>query len=344
MLKDIDNKDGLILVVALWIVAILALLAIGLAQRISLELYLVKYGRQHLKSRFAADASVELASAVLAQDINIADSLNEFWSTGLLLDVPEPFFKEVKLKTAQFSISHKITDADEELTLYGLSDEDSKLNLNTATVHEMQILFSELDIENAHQIASSIVDWADQDETTSFDGAEDDYYASLATPYHCKNAPLSVIEELPLIKGMDEDKFKKIKPFVTVYGDGKININTASETVLRSLLISRGSLDSTARKLAKEVLAYRAGEDGRAASEDDRFFAKFEDIASALSTPLSMAEFAKCVNTLKFKSDFYRAQVRAVSAEGRTQTKVNYILRKDQRGLDKPQLVSWQEE
>lgn len=343
MFSKNHNNRGLILVVTLWIVAILVLLAIGLAYRVSLELHLVKFSRNRLKTRLATEASAQLAAVIIASDTNDYDSPNEFWSTGLLMDSPESFFKDIKLKEASFSIRHRFLGEDSEF-IYGLSDEDSKLNLNTATLEQLVAFFSELDIDNPREIAASILDWIDQDEITSFDGAEDDYYSGLDPSYHCKNAPIAVIEELLLIKGMDAEKFKKIKPLVTVYGDGKININTVSELVLRSLLISRGTLDTTARKLAREIVEFRAGEDNKPSTADDKSFSKFEDIVFALSSPLSLGEFAKCVNALKFKSDFFQGEVQAIVPKTNVRTRVTFILKKDQRGLDKAQLVFWQEE
>ena len=51
-------------------------------------------------------------------------------------------------------------------------------------------------------VANSILDWLDPDDTPRSDGAEDDYYSSLPNPYHCKNGPLDSLEELLLVKGV----------------------------------------------------------------------------------------------------------------------------------------------
>jgi len=47
--------------------------------------------------------------------------------------------------------------------------------------------------------------------------------------------PYASINELFLVEGMTREKFKLIKDMVTVYGNGKININTVSKPVLISL-------------------------------------------------------------------------------------------------------------
>lgn len=345
MMKIRNNNKGLILVSSLWIVAILALLAIGLAYRISIELHLVKFSREMLKARLACESGLEFASRVLAEDLNNFDSFNETWSKGMVIGRDESIFKDYKLKQAAFTIFSETNNQDScANTLYGLSDEGSKLNINKATTAELETFFSQLGIENPKEITNSISDWIDADDITSFDGAEDNYYNSLPAPYRCKNAPLSVIEELLLIRGMDEEKFEKIKPFVTVYGDGKININTVSEVVLKSLLISRGALDTTAAKLAKEIINYRLGPDACLATADDGVFERFEDISLALSSPFSLAAFSKCSDRLQFTSEVYRVNITAYSLKAGVKKRAAAILKKDKLNVSMPEPIYWQEE
>lgn len=85
---------------------------------------------------------------------------------------------------------------DESLPVYGLVDEASKLNLNTAAP---DILINLPDMPP--ELAYSITDWRDGNEEVLEDGAEDPYYMALAIPYHCKNAPFETVEELLLVRG-----------------------------------------------------------------------------------------------------------------------------------------------
>ncbi|MDY6954264.1 MAG: type II secretion system protein GspK, partial [Thermodesulfobacteriota bacterium] len=98
-------------------------------------------------------------------------------------------------------------------------------------------------------IVDSVMDWIDrEDDLLRLDGAEDDYYMSLERPYHCKNGPLDSPEELLLVKGITPELFYGteeslgIAPYISVFGHGRININTADPhfpesppLVLRSL-------------------------------------------------------------------------------------------------------------
>ncbi|MCC9643387.1 type II secretion system protein GspK [Rhodopirellula sp. JC740] len=51
-------------------------------------------------------------------------------------------------------------------------------------------------------IANAILDWLDEDTEPRENGAEDEYYTALATPYAAANGPLQSVEELLLVRGV----------------------------------------------------------------------------------------------------------------------------------------------
>ncbi|MFZ3089079.1 MAG: helix-hairpin-helix domain-containing protein [Nitrospirota bacterium] len=61
----------------------------------------------------------------------------------------------------------------------------------------------------------------------------------------------NLLSELRLVRGMTDDVYDKIKNYLTVYGDGRININTAGDIVLRCL-----SNDIT-EDIARRIISYR---------------------------------------------------------------------------------------
>jgi type II secretory pathway component PulK len=140
-----------------------------------------------------------------------------------------------------------------------VTEENSKLNVNllkneSGTLNRTRIdqVLRLIDLLNRRQgghsrigygLAPAIIDWTDADDKVtclSFvkyenSGAESDYYARLETPYNCRNAPLGTTAELLLIKAMTPEIFERIADYVTVYGDGKVNINGAPKLVIESL-------------------------------------------------------------------------------------------------------------
>jgi general secretion pathway protein K len=109
----------------------------------------------------------------------------------------------------------------------------------------------------SYGLIPAIIDWVDYDNEVTYlpfikrdnSGAESNYYRDLVEPYRCKNAPFETLRELLLVKGMTEtvfygqagDETQNIEPvegiqkYLTIYGDGKVNINEASPMVIQSL-------------------------------------------------------------------------------------------------------------
>jgi general secretion pathway protein K len=74
-------------------------------------------------------------------------------------------------------------------------------------------------------IALFIADWIDPDSEPRIFGSED----------VAKNDFLWSIDELKMIEGIDKENFNKIIPYVTVYGNNLVNVNTTPLPVLMSL-------------------------------------------------------------------------------------------------------------
>jgi general secretion pathway protein K len=106
------------------------------------------------------------------------------------------------------------------------------------------------------QICQAIIDWADTDERAfSCDvfqnappvgGVEDGtWYSLLPKPYRPKNAPFDSLNELHMIRGVGEDFWATFvdpdpenprKRPITVWGQGKVNVNSASPQALLGLV------------------------------------------------------------------------------------------------------------
>ncbi len=156
----------------------------------------------------------------------------------------------------------KIFDNNGGLLGVQLFDESGKLSLNAIVYKNGEInkeyydmyvrLLEELDLPVS--LADTLSDWIDSDDSARKDGAENsDYYMRLKHPYTSKGAPLTTLDELYLVKGYGAEELKKLSEFVTVYTDGKINVNNAPREVLEAL-----STDIT-DDLARNVISYRKG-------------------------------------------------------------------------------------
>lgn len=79
---------------------------------------------------------------------------------------------------------------------YGLTDEAGKLNLNEAS-EEMLAKLPRM----KPLLTQALLDFIDEDDTPRPEGAEQEYYDALPSPYAIFNAPLSTLDELLLVRG-----------------------------------------------------------------------------------------------------------------------------------------------
>lgn len=271
------TEKGVILIASLWIVAILTVFAVSIGRQSAISLKLTSYDVDRIKAYFIARAGITraLAEKRLEYRDNTStgvDALSRPWANS------EELFNKHKLGDGTYTIGYEYTLAEDDdaepVRLYGLMDEQSKINLNTASEDTLNnlLVYFDVDEDDAREIAGAIVDWRDKDNNVASSeerllyGAEDAYYQGLSAPYHCKNADFDTIYELSLVKGITPEIMEMIKPCITVFGTGNVNINTAPGSVLNALV--GGEFPS----LASKIEDYRRGEDGIIGTEDDAWF------------------------------------------------------------------------
>jgi len=89
------------------------------------------------------------------------------------------------------------------------------------------------------QLIGNLADWTDLDNQRTFDGgSEDALYNNLdRDPYLPKNSAFDSFEEIRLVEGWHrDDVWERFNPQITVFGKGKINVNTAECDVMAALL------------------------------------------------------------------------------------------------------------
>lgn len=284
------------MLLALWSLFLLSFFAavLGVGMRQKLELVRRLGNRDALSA--AAGAGVRKAlAAVKAEGEKQYQRLGDSWSNDPSL------YHDIKVGDSVVNLLHRVGSGDGAVLMYGMTDEESKINLNTASEQVLERLFrfSGLDEGEAQNLANSIVDWRDKDEFLSvpLGSAESSYYRHLPLPYEAKNGDFEVLEEVLLVKGMDENLFQKIKEYITIYGNGAVNVNTAAKPVLVALGLSE--------ETAGLVVEYRNGKDGVPGTEDDAVFTSPSRVASDLSlvyrlNSTELAELSNCVSAGAF--------------------------------------------
>jgi type II secretory pathway component PulK len=178
------------LIIVLFLSALLTLLMYSFLRQMQVEYSLATSAGREAQARQLAWSAVEKAQVVLA-----AETTPVFSPTTKWFDDPDEWY-EIELGDGVFSMIRATPEADGKLR-YGIADEASRINLNTAPKAVLMKLPKATD-----EIVDSIIDWRDADEEPQPAGAENSHYQSQPKPYKCKNGPFTTVEELLLVKGM----------------------------------------------------------------------------------------------------------------------------------------------
>ena len=303
-------KKGAILIITLWILAILAILSIGIGGRMGLDLKLTGFSRDNDSAFYAAKAGVERAAEVVKDEDHTVDSLNERWSCNL--EDKNPLFKDTKIGGAcTFTVSYIFSD---KRVFYGVQDEERRVNINNAPKDVISRLASYLDPSagGVDELSANIEDWRDTDSTRP-DGSPE--YGYSAEGYSRKDGFFDSVDEVLLIKGMDAGLFEKVRDYITVYpviDSGKINVNTAPVAVLYALGFSEDD--------AKAIVAYRAGADGIEGTADDAPFGQnsFADYLAKLPSDRS--------DLVVYGSQYFRVISTGYSPNGRAHKTITCVV------------------
>jgi general secretion pathway protein K len=230
------REGGFALIAVLLVMAMVGIIGAEFAYSMRLEAASVRAYKDALVGAHLAEAAVEQAIREIAGEGSYVaaddDGLLTFYTRDrrALKRLPRD---KVPLGTGHFS--------------YRLSDEEARLNLNSASPDRVSRLFEALGVDKIERdtIIASIQDWRDPNEDHRLNGAEsEDTYLKLPVPYRSKNANFDSVNELLQIKGVTPPMLEGVdgKPgladVVTVKTPGQVNINTAGPLVMRALNIS----------------------------------------------------------------------------------------------------------
>jgi competence ComEA-like helix-hairpin-helix protein len=198
--RDIWNsinrqKRASVLVGLLWCLTLLSVVVIGVLYTARLDLKVAKNYGDNIQAYYLAIAGVEKAKALIYDDAASRKRSAQNHS-GALYNDPDDF-RDVHFGRGEFRVIRQ-GDADEGGRLiYGISDEESRLNVNQASGEELLKLYG-----MTPEVSAAIGDWRDQDNNVSQGGAESEYYAAMRPPYIARNDRIQTARELLMVKGI----------------------------------------------------------------------------------------------------------------------------------------------
>ncbi len=319
------NHRGVALIVVLLMVSIITALTIQLNRDTRSDVTAAANLSDGIRLRYIAQSGFAVGEALLLADRTNFDALTEMWANTEMISLQsEGYFDNGSFKLAIQDEGGKIgINALVNGSAYNAPIRDLLLRLLTGPSFR-------LDQRKAEELVDAIKDWIDADDVVTGAGAEGAYYAGLQRPYTAKNAPIDCIEELLMVKGVTRELFygtaesAGLEQCLSVYGDAKININTAPKPVLRALAAEMTDEDvNLLDKYRREVQNNLAE------------LTWYKKIPRATQMPSSIEAL------IKVKSEIFR--ITAVGLQGRMSERITGVVK---RGANQrtATLLSWKVE
>ncbi len=213
MKSRLNNDRGIALIIVLWILVLLITLGAEFNLSMKTEVNTTRNFKEDIETYYLARAGINLAKAEI-----MGDAAFHSWTPelGFVFGKPVAQSTEEKDKNIGAKDEEALPEVEEsppreDLPLglgtiqYSITDENGKLNINTATRETLSKALALNGMEFGSErdtIVDSILDWIDNDDKHRANGAESDYYSGLNPGYKAKNQPLDNLEELLRVRGM----------------------------------------------------------------------------------------------------------------------------------------------
>jgi len=277
------------LIIALWTLSFLAVLAVVLSFYARQKTTLVRRLDERDKLNLIAEAGARKA---IMQIVKRNEKYGQrYFALNDLLRYSPQQFNDIRMGDGQYNIVYKVySEESGPQVRWGVVDEESKLNINRFAIPELTRLFQivlKIEDTDAKELAAAVIDWRDKDSGLSIPmgSAEDFHYKGMSHPYEAKDAPFESLDEVLLVKDMTTKKLELLKDYITIYGEDKVNINTASKPVLLALGLG---LDMT-----NKIIFFRSGDDGVEGTDDDNIFVSESQVVPKLTQMYSLNEVKK---------------------------------------------------
>jgi general secretion pathway protein K len=248
-----SGERGVTLIVVMLVLALLALVVTEFAYSARLEASMVRAYRDTVLARHLAEAGVQQGiREVLSQSqIGAIDESGQlvFYRVlpGQTTPTRLPPLPRVRVPLGAGEFSYRITD------------EASRLNLNTGDQVRLHRLLDALQIDPSQReiISDSIQDWRDGNELHRVHGAESDYYLKLPVPYRARNANIQDESELLQIRGVTPELYfgtggrPGLGSLVTAVALNAVSLNAASPPVLKAVGLSDAEIEEVVRTRAR---------------------------------------------------------------------------------------------
>ncbi len=303
------SRQGSLLIMTLWVLAILSVFAIAIARYLSLETHLTRYRVAREQAKSLARAGVYLAAMQLTKDAQDPGEQYDWVGDDWAATPPD------------------VTLPEGRIHVLSVTDEQRRLDLNSARSDQLEL------ITGSAEIAQAVRDYVDPEDPTE--------QRQASPPYAPKDAPVVAMEELRDIPVMTPEAFAALQRATTVGAGTTLNINTVTPEALAA--IAPILHDQPSEAIIQILAAARQDP----ATMDSCIVKDLADMADQLAA-CTMQDPEAFVE-LRTKANFsVRSSVFRIVSEGLVDSpKVTYrveaVVQRSQDGTEPPKILSWRE-
>ena len=247
------HERGAALLSVLLLVAVMAVIAAMMLDRVSIATRLAANGQAMTQARLIAYAA-ETVAIEQVKELVEADSARTVDRAGLLT-------REFTLPFDNGMATARMQDAGNCFNVNSVvAGQDGQYSLRPLGRQQFISLALTLEIPEgeAGAMADALVDWIDSDQVPLPNGAEDQHYRGADTPYATADKPVADITELRALRHMTADHYDRLRPWLCALPTtdlSPINVNTLRVDQARLLAMLNPAMISIDR--ARGVLAAR---------------------------------------------------------------------------------------
>jgi hypothetical protein len=292
MLNPRKQNRGFVLVTVLWILALLTVVSLGFGRRAMIERRMAWYALDKAQAQQMARGAVERAIFELANQNSINQYLQQIGYTGL----DQSWAKPVDLFQATDYFTLPDESSEGYTCTYRILDSERWFSINQAP----EAVLREIDGLSTAAIRAIMHRRERQD--------SDD--PDIRTHAYLTTEELFASGDIGFDDWFGDDRHVGLVDMLTVWGGGKVNLNTAPEAVLRNV-------PDLNRSVIQGIIDYRQGQDGILGTSDDQAFKTQYEVAEKLE--ISTDRLIEIWEYCTLNSSSYTIEATATARGGKVQ-------------------------
>lgn len=201
------RQRGAALVIVLMLVATLSFVMLSITTTVTTGVRRGANERLRTEMLWQAQAAERLALSIVERAAS-GGALKTASSEGGL------FKQQIALPVERGAASLRFADASRCFNVNSIIDGDGKIVADEKARFGLLLGAIGLGENKGAAIADAVADFIDRDSSQESQGAEDNFYTGLTTPFRTAGAPIASVSELRAIDGVTKEIYARIAPFL----------------------------------------------------------------------------------------------------------------------------------